>query len=69
MIGAHERDAGRVSLFLAVSMLGILAIIGMSFDGAGQLRALQRADNLAAEAARAGGQADRPGRRRSVAAA
>ncbi len=35
----------------------MLAIIGMAFDGAGQLRTLQRAENLAAEAARAGGQA------------
>ncbi|MGW4497714.1 pilus assembly protein TadG-related protein [Micromonospora sp. NPDC004336] len=50
-------DDGRVSVFLAVAMVGILAVIGMAFDGAGQLRALQRADNLAAEAARAGGQA------------
>ncbi|MEV1334046.1 pilus assembly protein TadG-related protein [Micromonospora costi] len=51
------RDAGRVSIFLAVAMVGVLAVIGLSFDGAGQLRTLQRADNLAAEAARAGGQA------------
>ncbi|WP_091090681.1 hypothetical protein [Micromonospora nigra] len=50
-------DGGRVSIFLAVALFGVLAVIGMSFDGAGQLRSLQRADNLAAEAARAGGQA------------
>ncbi|MCX5068590.1 pilus assembly protein TadG-related protein [Micromonospora lupini] len=50
-------DHGRVSIFLAVAMVGVLAIVGLSFDGAGQLRTLQRADNLAAEAARAGGQA------------
>ncbi|MEH0928829.1 pilus assembly protein TadG-related protein [Micromonospora sp. CPCC 205558] len=50
-------DHGRVSIFLAVTMVGVLAIIGLSFDGAGQLRTLQRAQNLAAEAARAGGQA------------
>ncbi|WP_422737745.1 pilus assembly protein TadG-related protein [Micromonospora sp. WMMD729] len=50
-------DQGRVSIFLAVAMIGVLAIVGLSFDGAGQLRTLQRADNLAAEAARAGGQA------------
>ncbi|MFI7604656.1 pilus assembly protein TadG-related protein [Micromonospora sp. NPDC049366] len=55
MSGPH--DAGRVSIFLAVAMVGVLALIGLSFDGAGQLRTLQRADNLAAEAARAGGQA------------
>ncbi|MER5456889.1 hypothetical protein ABT008_19065 [Micromonospora sp. NPDC002389] len=50
-------DAGRVSIFLAVAMIGVLGIIGMAFDGAGQLRTLQRAENLAAEAARTGGQA------------
>ena len=53
--GAGEH--GRVSIFLAVTMIGVLAIIGLSFDAAGQLRTLQRAQNLAAEAARAGGQA------------
>ncbi|TDB70608.1 hypothetical protein [Micromonospora sp. KC723] len=52
-----RRDAGRVSLFLAVAMFGVLAVIGVAYDGAGQLRSLQRADNLAAEAARSGGQA------------
>ncbi|MFG1867673.1 pilus assembly protein TadG-related protein [Micromonospora arborensis] len=51
------RDHGRVSIFLAVAMIGVLAIVGLTFDGAGQLRTLQRAENLAAEAARAGGQA------------
>lgn len=50
-------EHGRVSIFLAVTMVGVLAIIGLSFDGAGQLRTLQRAQNLAAEAAQAGGQA------------
>ncbi|WP_433315009.1 pilus assembly protein TadG-related protein [Micromonospora sp. CA-269861] len=50
-------EHGRVSIFLAVTMVGVLAIIGLSFDGAGQLRTLQRAQNLASEAARAGGQA------------
>ncbi|WP_434742417.1 Tad domain-containing protein [Micromonospora sp. SH-82] len=49
-------DSGRVSLFLAVALTGVLAIIGLAFDGAGQLRSTQRAQNLAAEAARSGGQ-------------
>lgn len=53
----HDRDAGRVSLFLAVALVGVLAVIGLAYDGAGRLRTMQRADNLAAEAARAGGQA------------
>ncbi|MEU1808233.1 pilus assembly protein TadG-related protein [Micromonospora aurantiaca (nom. illeg.)] len=56
MTGRREAENGRVSLFLAVAMTGVLAIIGLAYDGAGQLRTLQRADNLAAEAARAGGQ-------------
>ncbi|MCG5466995.1 pilus assembly protein TadG-related protein [Micromonospora sp. NPDC053740] len=50
-------EHGRVSIFLAVTMVGVLAIIGLSFDAAGQLRTLQHAQNLASEAARAGGQA------------
>lgn len=50
-------DAGRISMFLAVALVGVLAIIALAYDGAGQLRCMQRADNLAAEAARAGGQA------------
>ncbi|MGC4807943.1 pilus assembly protein TadG-related protein [Micromonospora sp. DT233] len=54
--GTRTRDDGRVSLFLAAGMIGVLVIIGLAFDGAGQLRSLQRADNLAAEAARTGGQ-------------
>ncbi|MEU6203304.1 hypothetical protein ABZ814_06915 [Micromonospora musae] len=57
MTAGSDRDAGRVSIFLAVAMVGVLAVIALSYDGAGQLRTLQRADNLAAEAARAGGQA------------
>ncbi|GIJ29529.1 hypothetical protein Vqi01_46910 [Micromonospora qiuiae] len=56
-MSAGRGDAGRVSVFLAVALFGVLAIIGMAFDGAGQLRTLQRAENLAAEAARTGGQA------------
>ncbi|MEU1645479.1 hypothetical protein OG836_24705 [Micromonospora zamorensis] len=50
-------EHGRVSIFLAVTMIGVLAIIGLTYDGAGQLRTLQTAENLAAEAARTGGQA------------
>ncbi|ROT33814.1 pilus assembly protein TadG-related protein [Micromonospora sp. HM5-17] len=57
MTGRLDRDAGRVSLFLVIAMIGVLAIIALAYDGAGQLRTMQRADNLAAEAARAGGQA------------
>jgi hypothetical protein len=50
-------DRGRVSIFLAIALAGMLMVIGLAYDGAGRLGALQRAHNLAAEAARAGGQA------------
>jgi hypothetical protein len=57
-MGDHTgRDAGRVSLMLAVALGGLLMIIGLTYDGAGRLQAAQRAANVAAEAARAGGQA------------
>ncbi|WP_033344426.1 pilus assembly protein TadG-related protein [Catenuloplanes japonicus] len=51
-----DRDRGRVSIFLAIALFAVLVIIGLSFDAAGRVRTLQRANNLAAEAARAGGQ-------------
>ena len=38
-------------------MVAVLAMIGLSVDGGGKVRALERADNVAAEAARAAGQA------------
>jgi hypothetical protein len=50
-------DRGRVSVFLAVGIGAVLVVIGLTYDGAGRLRAYHRADSLAAEAARAGGQA------------
>src|SRR5690606_15627165 len=53
---AMSRDSGRVSVFLAIAVAGILAIIGVAVDAAGQLRTLTRAQNLAAEAARSAGQ-------------
>ena len=57
MSGGLRADDGRISVFLAIALLGILAIIGLSADGAGRIRTAQRADHIAAEAARAGGQA------------
>ncbi|GAA1885621.1 hypothetical protein [Asanoa iriomotensis] len=50
-------DRGRVSVFIAVALVGVLIVIGLTFDGIGRIRAYQRAANIAAEAARAGGQA------------
>jgi hypothetical protein len=51
------RDEGRIALLVTVLTLAVLAMIGLSVDGGGKLRALQRADRLATEAARAAGQA------------
>ncbi|WP_223145087.1 pilus assembly protein [Actinotalea subterranea] len=44
-------------MFVAVSMVGLLLIIGLIADGGVKVRAVQEADALAAEAARASGQA------------
>jgi Flp pilus assembly protein TadG len=51
-----DGEHGRVSVFLAIALAGVLILIGMVADGGARLRAMQRADNIAAEAARAAGQ-------------
>ncbi len=57
---AHPGDAGSVSTFFVVAVLALLLVAGLVTDGAGRVQALQRADNAAAEAARAAGQALSP---------
>jgi Flp pilus assembly protein TadG len=52
-----HRDSGRISVLFAIAMIAILIVIGAAVDGGGVTNAQQRADNIAAEAARAGGQA------------
>lgn len=52
-----ESDEGSVTLFIVVAVVGLLVLIGLVVDGGTKVRALQRADRLAAEAGRAGGQA------------
>ena len=54
---AHHDDTGTIGLMLAVLALGLLAMVGLVVDGAGKARALTRADDVAAAAARAGAQA------------
>ncbi|SRR6266508_1806651 len=54
-----DRDAGRIGLFYAIVLPGLIMMIGLAGDSAGYIRTSQRADNIAAEAARAGGQAIR----------
>lgn len=44
-------------MFLAIAVVGLLAMAGLAVDGAAKVRAVQRADRVAAEAARSAGQA------------
>lgn len=53
----RSSDRGRVSVFLAITFTGLLVIVGVTVDASGQLRTLLRAENIAAEGARAAGQA------------
>ncbi|MGY1684929.1 TadE/TadG family type IV pilus assembly protein [Geodermatophilus sp. SYSU D00867] len=50
-------ERGAISVFLAVLVPGLLLIIGLAVDGGAKVAATQRADAIADEAARAGGQA------------
>lgn len=54
---AGDSERGSVTVFLAISAVGLLVLVGLITDGGAKLRAAQRADQVAAEAARAGGQA------------
>jgi hypothetical protein len=49
-------DGGVVSIFVALCAVGMLVVIGIVVDCGGRLRAIERADAVAQEAARAGGQ-------------
>ncbi|MBA2949633.1 TadE/TadG family type IV pilus assembly protein [Streptomyces himalayensis] len=53
-------DRGGVTVFVAVCVLALIGIIGVAVDGGGTMRATERADYIAGEAARAGGQAIDP---------
>ena len=50
-------ERGAISVFLAVLVPGLLLIIGLAVDGGAKVSATQRANAIADEAARAGGQA------------
>ncbi|MGC0334958.1 hypothetical protein RKD23_008035 [Streptomyces sp. SAI-170] len=47
-------------MFVAVCVLALIGIIGVAVDGGSKMRATERADYVAGEAARAGGQAIDP---------
>lgn len=52
-----QNDRGSISVFFVVAAFALLLAVGLVVDGGGKIRALQRADAVAAEAARAGAQA------------
>lgn len=51
-----HRDEGRVSLLVAVIVPALLFLIAAVVDAGGQVRALQRANSIATQAARTAGQ-------------
>ena len=55
-----NREAGSVTVFVAITVLGILILCGLVVDGGAKLRAVQHAERVATEAARAAGQAADP---------
>jgi hypothetical protein len=56
LIAGNDRDTGSVTVFVAITMVGLLVLVGLVADGGAKLRAAQRADAIAAEAARTAGQ-------------
>jgi putative Flp pilus-assembly TadE/G-like protein len=52
-----KRDGGSVSIMFAIGMIAVIMFIGLAVDGGAQIRGTQLASQMAAEAARAGGQA------------
>ncbi|SDO16055.1 TadE/TadG family type IV pilus assembly protein [Geodermatophilus sp. DSM 45219] len=53
----EDAERGAVSVFLAVLVPGLLLIVGLAVDGGAKVAATQRANAIADESARAGGQA------------
>lgn len=56
----EERDRGSFTVWTVLFAMVLMMAIGLVFDGGGKLRALRDANLVAAEAARAGGQAVDP---------
>ncbi|MFD8756038.1 pilus assembly protein TadG-related protein [Kitasatospora sp. NPDC059577] len=52
--GGHDR--GSIGLWAAILVPSLLLIIGLTIDGGGKIRADERAERIAQEAARTGGQ-------------
>jgi hypothetical protein len=56
MLPAARRDEGAMTLFYVVMALCLFLIVGLVWDGGAALDAASRADEIAQEAARAGGE-------------
>ncbi|MFJ1751362.1 TadE/TadG family type IV pilus assembly protein [Kitasatospora sp. NPDC088134] len=54
--GVNGRDRGSISVMVAITAVSLVAVVGLVLDFGGQLRTMERADALAQEAARIGGQ-------------
>jgi len=52
-----DRERGSATLWAVLAVSGALMVMGLVVDGGAQMRAVQRADQVAREAARAAGQA------------
>jgi Flp pilus assembly protein TadG len=52
-----QSERGAVGVFIAILVPGLLLVIGLAVDGGAKVSATQRANAIADEAARAGGQA------------
>lgn len=55
--GESERGGGAFSVPMAIAMLAMILVLGLVIDGVRAAQGLARADAIAQEAARAGGQA------------
>lgn len=52
----RRADEGSATVFVSITVLGLLVLVGLVVDGGAKIRGIQRADALAADAARVAGQ-------------
>lgn len=52
----RRNERGSISIWMAVASLAMMVLVGLAVDLGGQVHAKQRAHDIAAEAARTGGQ-------------
>ena len=67
--GGENGSGGGISLVMLIGAIGLLMVLGLVMDGSAKAHALDRANRLASEAARAGLQAVNPAGDRVDAAA